>query len=183
MADLSDMDFIPECFVDTNIVESLLNMYGQYTSGVNHQKGCNKVVGTMKNDKYNDNFVLGIIDDDKTCPEYISEFNMIGNSTHLTLLKHKYKHHYIILIRKAMEDFILSCADEIGIDMSDYGLSHDLESFKNVTKKLSSKKDSRFKKLFKDIKDSKEMQIFGNILCYLKTHKYYCKDNELKDFF
>ena len=57
---MKDLYFVPECYVDTNLVESLLE-----TDGVNHQKGCNTVVNTMKGKVLNDGFSVGIIDSDK----------------------------------------------------------------------------------------------------------------------
>ena len=49
---------MPECFVDTNLIEYLLN------SGVNHQHCCSKVVGQL-NSTFADKFAIGIIDKDK----------------------------------------------------------------------------------------------------------------------
>lgn len=39
---MKDLDIVPECYIDTNLVETLLNMAGEPTDGVNHQKGCNR---------------------------------------------------------------------------------------------------------------------------------------------
>lgn len=44
---MKDLDIIPECYIDTNLIETILNTKGCYTEGVNHQKGCNTVVKTM----------------------------------------------------------------------------------------------------------------------------------------
>lgn len=44
---MKDLDIVPECYIDTNLVETLLNMAGEPTDGVNHQKGCNTVVKTI----------------------------------------------------------------------------------------------------------------------------------------
>ena len=54
---MKDLYFVPECYVDTNLVESLLD-----TDGVNHQKGCNTVVNTMKGKVLKDSFAVGVID-------------------------------------------------------------------------------------------------------------------------
>lgn len=49
---------IPECYIDTNLVETLVPT----KKGYNHQTGCNKVVGLMQNMKQlKDGFALGII--------------------------------------------------------------------------------------------------------------------------
>ena len=62
---MRDLYIIPECFVDTSLVESLLD-----TEGVNHQKGCNMVAGLM-NGKYSDGFAVGVIDFDKKRHPYM----------------------------------------------------------------------------------------------------------------
>ena len=80
---MKDLYFVPECYVDTNLVESLLE-----TDGVNHQKGCNTVVNTMKGKVLNDGFAVGIIDSDKRQPSYVKEFTEIAHSEHLSLMKH-----------------------------------------------------------------------------------------------
>lgn len=49
---------IPECYVDTNLIEYLLDAH------VNHQHSCTKVIGNLKN-SYRDKFAVGIIDRDK----------------------------------------------------------------------------------------------------------------------
>lgn len=56
-------DILPECFVDTNIVNTFLKMEGLYTDA-NHCHGCNKV-GNMMQQNLKDEFALGIIDNDK----------------------------------------------------------------------------------------------------------------------
>ena len=49
------LHIMPECFVDTNLIEYLLN------AGVNHQHCCSKVVGQL-NTTFADKFAIGIID-------------------------------------------------------------------------------------------------------------------------
>ncbi len=73
---------IPECYVDTNLISTLVN------AAVNHQKSCTKVGGTLKS-KYPDSFAIGIIDKDKAEPKFVTEFQEIAVHGHLQLLKHK----------------------------------------------------------------------------------------------
>ena len=69
---MKDLDIIPECYIDTNLIETILNTKGCYTEGVNHQKGCNTVVKTMNDPKKLKNeFALGIVDADKRQPSYV----------------------------------------------------------------------------------------------------------------
>ena len=122
---MKDLYFVPECYVDTNLVESLLE-----TDGVNHQKGCNTVINTMKGKVLNDGFAVGVIDSDKRQPSYVKEFVEIAKSEHLSLMKHNTKSHYLVMIKPAMDQFILDCAEAQNISMSDYNLVSDLEGFK-----------------------------------------------------
>ncbi|HUZ59506.1 MAG TPA: hypothetical protein VMU83_12065 [Hanamia sp.] len=103
-----DQSIIPECFVDTNLIETLVPPTGQY----NHQKGCGTVAKVMKQ-RFADRFALGIIDRDKHEVDYLKEFNEICTSGSLILHKHKIKHHYIIQINPAIERFILKSVNEV----------------------------------------------------------------------
>ena len=53
--------FMPECFLDTNLVEFLL----EKTNSVNHKKGNSSVAAKMNEKRFLDSFLVGIIDDDK----------------------------------------------------------------------------------------------------------------------
>ncbi len=83
---------IPECYIDTNLVETLV-----CTAGCNHQKGCNQVAKIMQK-KFADRFAVGIIDADKRRPSYFSEFREIASSEHLKLFRHPNRPHFIILV-------------------------------------------------------------------------------------
>lgn len=179
---MKDLDIIPECYIDTNLVETLLNVKGYHTEGVNHQKGCNTVVRTMTNPKnLKDNFALGIVDADKRQPSYVAkECVPIAQTAHITLLKHRTNNHYFLRIAPAMDTLILSCAEEAGISMEEYEQTYDLKEFTKATKEVESKNDPRFKKLFKQIQGTAEMTALGNVLEYLRGHKYNAEEEELK---
>lgn len=177
---MRDLFIVPECYVDTNLVESLL-----MTEGVNHQKGCYAVANTMKSRVLNDTFAIGVIDFDteKTQPTYVHEFNEIASSTHIVLLKHNIKPHYLVMVKPAMDQFILDCANEQNINMSDFNLASDLEDFKKQTKTVDSKYDIRFKNLFKAIRNNPEISMLRNILNYMKENRYQSKFENLKKLF
>jgi hypothetical protein len=103
-----DEAFIPECYVDTNLLESLVPPQRQY----NHQKGCGTVTKVMKQ-RHIDRFAVGIIDKDKHEVDYLKEFDEVITRGSLILHKHKERHHYIIQIAPAIERFIKDCADEV----------------------------------------------------------------------
>lgn len=163
---------IPECYIDTNLVETLV-----CKGGCNHQKGCNQVAKIMQT-KFADSFAIGIIDADKRRPSYLNEFTEICSSEHIALFRHPQKAHFILLIRPAADGFILSCASETGTDMQNFGLSPVLKEFTAQTKKATSNKDERFKRLFREIRDAREMVILRAVLSLLIANKYnVCSDS------
>ena len=171
---MKDLFIIPECYIDTNLVETLIA-----TEGCNHQKGCNTVVNTMKR-RFGDKFAVGIIDHDKRQVGYVSEFIEIAHTDSLSLKKHKDNFHYLIMISPAMDGFILKCADELEIHVEEYGFSSCLKSFTSITKSITSKDDPNFKKLFKVLRKSSEMVILKKWLEYLKCNQYRCDVEILK---
>lgn len=174
---MKDLYIIPECYIDTCLVESLLE-----TEGVNHQKGCNVVTGVMDS-KYADKFAVGIIDDDKKKPSYVNEFYNLATTDFLVLLKHLTRPHYLIMVKPAMDGFILGCVGKKGIDLSEYDLPSDLKSFTKETKCVATKNDIRFKKLFYELKDVPEMVLLAKLLNYFKEKGFASKEEEFKMFF
>ncbi len=181
MQNYRNFDFISECFIDTNLVETLLEANG-HTFAINHQKGCNNVSKIMI-DKFKDRFAVGIIDKDKKEPTYVKQVEEICASEHLRLLKHKDRCHFLIEIHRASEDFILNCAKETNISIEKYGLTSDEDELKKITKTAKSKTDKRFRNLFRDLKNAKDMKILSNVLNYLNTRRYDSDINVLKSFF
>lgn len=171
-------NIFPECYVDTNILKTLL-----YLDGVNHQHGCSKVMSSMKKGKFAKGFAIGVIDDDKRKTYDYREFQMLAKSEHLTLMKHKEKHHYLIFVCKAAEDFLLSCANELQLDLSEYDLPSTLEELKEVTKNTESDKDARIKRLINALRDSSEMSRLDRTVNYLQDKQFAVDIKELTAIF
>ncbi len=163
---------IPECFVDTNLMQYLLN------GTVNHQHCCSKVVGTLKG-KFSDRFAVGIIDRDKVELGYVRECDEVARTLHLTLFKHKTLPHYLITVEPAIDKFILDNAQAVGIRTEDYGIPSDLKGFTTEVKKVTSNKDARFRGLFVAIKDEQEIKTFKKVIKYLLDKAYYSNDDDL----
>lgn len=174
-------DILPECFVDTNIVNTFLTMEGVYVDA-SHCHGCNKV-GNMMMQKLKDEFAVGVIDNDKKQHSYNSQFSSLGRTEHLELLKHNSKHHYLIRVSPAMDGFILDVTERQKIDMSDYELPDKLKDFTEITKDAKAKDSKNLRKLFKDMVDDEEMMILRNVLGYIYKNKYKCDEKILSSFF
>lgn len=171
-------DFIiPECYVDTNLVETLV-----CKAGCNHQKGCNQVAKVMQ-EKFADRFAVGIIDADKRKPSYLDSFNEIASSEHIKLFRHSARPHFIILVHPAIDGFILSCAEVSSVDLSEYELSPVLKEFTAQTKNVMSNKDSRFKRLFKSMENVGEIRLIKSVIAYLVETTYEASNTELIKIF
>lgn len=97
-----------------------------------------------------------IIDEDKRQVSYVKEFSEIARTPSLRLKKHGSKSHYLIMVSPAMDGFLLKCAEELGISMEEYGYTSCLKEFTSITKSVTSKNDSAFKKLFKALDNASE---------------------------
>lgn len=170
------LNVMPECYIDTNLIEYLLN------AKVNHQHCCSKVVQQLK-EKFADRFAIGIIDKDKVQLGYISDCNEIARTEHLTLMRHKTRCHYVITIAPAVDRFILDCANEQMVDTKDYGIPSTLRDFTRISKSVTSNNDTRFRSLFVAIKDNNEINSLRMALKYLCTNEYASNNEELKKFF
>ncbi|MDX9880560.1 MAG: hypothetical protein RBS73_00750 [Prolixibacteraceae bacterium] len=115
-----DQAFIPECFVDTNLIETLVPRAAiqsserlRYGNKGYERKVCGQVCCWYYRQRQH-------------AVDYFNEFDEVYNDDSLLLYKHKIKHHYIIQISPAMEQFILSIANAIGLSRQDYQLPSDL---------------------------------------------------------
>lgn len=167
---------MPECFVDTNLIEYLLN------AGVNHQHCCSKVVGQLKS-TFADKFAIGIIDKDKVQLGYIQECDVIAQTEHLTLMKHRERHQYLITIAPAVDKFVLDCAEEQMVDVEAFGLPSKLIKFTKESKSVSSNSDPRFKSLFAAIRNNSEIHFLEMALKYLCENQYSSDSAYLRELF
>ena len=170
------LDIMPECYVDTNLIEYLLD------AGVNHQHCCSKVVGQL-NTTFSDRFAVGIIDKDKVEMGYLKECEEIAKTKHLTLLHHKTRPQYLITVSPAIDRFILDCAETEGINTEDFDIPGDLKGFTRLSKSITSNTDSRFKALFRALKDNPEIIAMRATLEYMCEERYTMDGETLQELF
>lgn len=139
---------IPECYIDSCLVEVLLIADRDY---VNHHKGNGKVALEMR-DRFNNDFCIGIIDEDRKPLDYLKFFENKKETEFLRLWKHKNKHQYIIQIRPVIEKWIITICEIAGISLIEFNLPNELKSLLKVTKSIGSRKDERLINLFKEMK-------------------------------
>ncbi|WP_027455933.1 hypothetical protein [Xylanibacter brevis] len=173
----SYLHIVPECYVDTNLVQILMQI-----KGVNHQNSCGQVTNVIKN-KFKDKFAIGIVDNDNLQSNYSNACVEIARSNELILCKHPENQHYLIKINHVMEKFILNSAKDANVDLKEFGIPDDLEGLKNVTKSKTCLENSDLRKAIKAVSISNEMQLLTEVLNYLQANKYNSKSDELIGIF
>jgi hypothetical protein len=141
-----ELSVIPECYVDTNLIGPTSFLV---------------IVTLIWRNK---------------CQEldYLQGFFLVFTKGNIELYKHENRNHFIIRIVPAMERFILINAEKAGIKVEDFGLPVDFENFRKATKTVNSKKDPRFKQLFKALRDHQleDLNRLTNCIKYLLDHPF-----------
>ena len=89
----------------------------------------------------------------------------------------------MLCVCKAAEDFLLSCAKELQLDLSEYNLPSTLEELKEVTKNTESDKDTRIKHLINALRESSEMSRLDRTVNYLQDKQFAADIKELTVIF
>ncbi len=166
--------FLPECYLDTLLVEVLLNK--QFS--VNHKKGNSSIATVMEHGPLKDGFAVGIIDEDKVrlkeLDTFVKEERLSKEG--LKFFWHSKKKHFFIQICPAIEKWILKECDKASIDIAskEYKLPNTLKGLKAM-KGLAQKSDERFERLFRDMCDNRscdELIELKRWLLFLKENNY-----------
>jgi hypothetical protein len=169
-----DLHIIPECYIDTKLIKALVPPQTRY----NHQKGCSTVTKVMQ-ERFNNDFAIGIIDRDKKELDYANQFDLIIEvPDNLQLLKHRNKNHYLIFICPAVEKWIIACAVDADILLQDFGLPSDFLSLTKITKTSKSENNDEFSSNFRNLFNALKLENPSNITVlrfwieYLKANPY-----------
>ena len=173
----SYLHIVPECYVDTNLVQILMQI-----KGVNHQNSCGQVTNVIKN-RFKDKFAMGIVDNDNLQSNYSNACVEIAHSDDIILCKHPENQPYVIKINHVMERFILNSAKDANVDLKEFDIPDDLEGLKNITKSKNCLENNDLRRAIKAVSSSNEMQLLTEVLKYLQTNKYNSNSDELIDIF
>jgi len=164
--------FMPECCLDTNLVEVLL----ERSNSVNHKKGNSSIVEKMNDPRLVDGFVVAVIDDDKIKVKGLEELDKINRlwRNGLKLYKHPDRKHFYVQISPAIERWIMNECSKAGIVLSEYGLPDGLKALVDM-KSLTQRSDERFKRLFRDMlanENCDEINELKRWLVFLRDNNY-----------
>ncbi len=163
---------IPECYLDTNLVETIVPPQKfKGSQGYNHQHNCNDVVKLIRT-RLNDNFAVGIVDRDKRKLEHTNDYELLVSKNNLELHIRPNRNHYLIF-HEPIEKWILNEAQQVNISLDTYDLPTTLEELVNMKGEIS-KNDPRFKKLFRDLKshNASGINLLAKWIEHLKANPY-----------
>ncbi len=146
---MTTLNILPECFVDTKVVEIITYASEKY----NHQHGCGQIANQLKN-RLKNNVAIGIIDEDKNkgpVANYFLEFEEIKSENGLILKRHNAREQYLILICPEIEQWLLTNAIAVGIEPSAFNLPQKLKGFKQITKTQDIDKNIDFYQFIKSL--------------------------------
>ena len=156
---------MPECYADTLLIETLVPPVKRY----NHKHSCTQVEREMVSGKFKDKFAVGIIDKDKKylkCLDNFEQIDLVDNSLILWRHKLKEKHHFIIQIIPALEQWILNICKEEKIVLEN--LPIEIEEFKKYTKRQSSIYNIDLKNLYYKMSGKNENKSIQKLKGWLK---------------
>ena len=163
---------VPECYVDTNLMNVLVG------KACNHKKGCNNVCKVL-DEKLQDQFAIAVIDRDKKEPASARNYELIAANQSIMVSKHRERPHYLIHICPAIEEFILAAAAELNVNLAEYGLPADMEQLKLKTKTVTAREDEKFARLFKSLRQASNIRCLDEVLQYLLRNKYAAANDEI----
>lgn len=169
--------FVPECNLDTLLIEVLL----ECPNKANHAKGNSSVVRKVDWLMEKNGFGVGVIDKDKRELPVLSEFKEESISRKdLKLFRHRSKGQIIIQICPAIESWIWNQCREAGINLADYRLP---DSLKGLVKSKSrfQRNDERFRKLFRDMLQNEKCQLIRNLDSWVNILKEKNRNFDIND--
>lgn len=105
---MTELNIVPECEIDTRLVQILANL----RRPPNHAKGHGKVANKLK-DNLKNKPALAVIDFDKIKirkSQYFESFITINSKHNLILKKHPFLNHYLLIIKPVIESWLLENA-------------------------------------------------------------------------
>lgn len=118
---------LPECNTDTLLVNMLIR------STASHKRSVTEVFKALKDYEVKRRKAIGIIDGDKDVLElsYYRQYTLVEDCRSFKHLAHPNGLHELIVVQGGVENFIISCAEEVGYS---HRILEDFERFKRLTK-------------------------------------------------
>lgn len=147
---------LPECYADTTLVRFFVP---DVLFSI-HQEGCPEVAKTMSRGQKTDFKLVGVVDNDKKLDihyqAYFQRFDLVlqqNKIIHRRFTECKIPQELIIL-DKAIETFLLWNAQQIDLDVEDYGFNKNPKQFGFSLKQVNIGDNQEYRRLLNDLSDS-----------------------------
>lgn len=131
---MPNLQILPECYADTVLV----SLFIPDRLAVVHISGITNVAKEMQEaaarKRRSEETRIGIVDNDKRVPPYLVNFNTIFEQNRVALKRNDRANQYLIVIDKAIESFLLWNAQQVGLNVTDYGFINDVKPFGKALK-------------------------------------------------
>ena len=180
---MTELNIVPECYVDTRIAEIL----GEAKREYNHQHGSSNVANKMIKD-LKERIALGIIDEDKhkgPSGDYFLEFDTMVEKNNLILKKHPNRKHYLVLVCPEAEKWLFNDAKKVGINPTDkeYNLPEEMKGFIKISKIKRIKKNDGFHRFIKALirAEAPSLTTLKEWITLFKSNQLYTLSNKQQD--
>lgn len=141
--------FIPECYVDTLMVQ----LFKIPEKLILHKKGIHKVANEMNNFEDSRVKLIGIVDDDKkNVPDYFTGFQDLKSEDSLILKQKANTNHFLIVISPELEAWLLESAKMVNINPKDFSLPENPKQLHHITANVNLEDNKNFINFLKAIK-------------------------------
>jgi hypothetical protein len=126
------LQVFPECYADTALIQFLVTN----PRDVVHIYGIPNVAKEMKEayDEVKLGRFIGVVDKDKRTPPYLLTFDTILETNKICFRPKDDLPHYLIVIEKAIESFLLWNAAQVSVNITDYGFPDEIKPLGKIFK-------------------------------------------------
>ncbi|MVM30198.1 hypothetical protein GO755_09145 [Spirosoma sp. HMF4905] len=146
---MPNIRMIPECYADTALVKVIVNDQ----KPVDHVFGIPNVAKEMALGLVNhpEFILIGFVDNDKRTPTYFDDFDTITVENKVIFKKKQLVEHYLLVIDKAIETFLIWNAQQVAIDLAEYGFTSNLKRLCQLMKRTTIGSDPNYLRLLTDL--------------------------------
>ena len=146
---MPSLQILPECYADT----ALISLFVTDRLTVVHISGITNVAKEMREaaGRENAGVRIGLVDNDKRVPPYLLTFETVSEQNKVFLKRKGMTDQYLLVIDKAIESFLLWNAQQVGLNVTDYGFANHVKLFGNVLKTSATGSNLQYLQLLTDL--------------------------------
>ena len=146
---MPSLQILPECYADTALILrfipdrlAVVHIFGIPNVAKEMQEAAGRETAGLR---------IGLVDNDKRVPPYLLTFEIISEENKVLLKRKGMTDQYLIVIDKAIESFLLWNAQQIGLDVANYGFASDIKLFGKALKTSAIGSNDRYLQLLTDL--------------------------------